>query len=78
MTLMDVGRLCRVTRGREALEPCVIVDKVDDNTTLIAGPNVKSRKISINHLEPYPLVVKVSKGASQDKVVKALEKEGLV
>jgi len=58
----------------------VIVDLIDDNFALVTGPKeisgVKRRRANIKHLIPLEDTVKVSKGASDDEVKRALEAEG--
>jgi large subunit ribosomal protein L14e len=61
----------------EVVRYCVIVDKVDKNFVLIEGKGVKRKKTNVTHLEPLPIVLKISKGADDKAVVSALEKEGV-
>ncbi|MBU4266045.1 MAG: 50S ribosomal protein L14e [Candidatus Altiarchaeales archaeon] len=75
--ILEVGRVCRKTRGRDAGSYCVVVDKADKNQVTIDGSNVRRKKTSIRHLEPLPVVLKIKKGAKKDEVAKALKKEGL-
>jgi len=74
--ILTIGRVCRKTRGRDAGSYCVVVDKGDKNKVMIDGRNIRRKKVSIKHLEPLPLVLKIKKGAEKDEVTKALEKEG--
>ena len=66
--LMDVGRVCVKTRGKEAGKKCVITELIDKKFVVIAGPGVKKRKCNIAHLEPTPKVIDV-------KDEKLIEKE---
>lgn len=75
--ILEVGRVCRKTRGRDAGSYCVVVDKAEKNQVTIDGSNVRRKKTSIRHLEPLPVVLKIKKGAKKDEVAKALKKEGL-
>lgn len=72
--MMEIGRVCIKTAGRNAGNYCVIVDVIDKNFVLIDG-NVKRRKCNIKHLEPLSLIVKIKKGASTSSVHEAMKKE---
>ncbi len=80
--VIEVGRICVKIAGREAGRKCVIVDIIDDNFVLITGPKsltgVKRRRCNIKHLEPTEFKVDIPKGASDEEVLKALEKAGLL
>ncbi|RLG87986.1 MAG: 50S ribosomal protein L14e [Thermoprotei archaeon] len=82
MPAIEVGRICVKLRGREAGRKCVIVDIIDDNFVLITGPKgvsgVKRRRVNINHIEPLDKKIEISKGASDEEVLKALEEAGLI
>ncbi|MEM1873342.1 MAG: 50S ribosomal protein L14e [Acidilobaceae archaeon] len=82
MPLIEVGRICVKTRGREAGRKCVIVDIVDSNFVLVTGPKsisgVKRRKCNISHLEPLDKKISITKGASDEEVEKALREVGLL
>ena len=56
MALLDVGRVCRKTRGRDAGEYCVITGKAEGGF-MVDGVNVRKKKVSGGHLEPTPWVV---------------------
>ncbi|ODS38728.1 MAG: hypothetical protein A7316_07320 [Candidatus Altiarchaeales archaeon WOR_SM1_86-2] len=75
--IMSVGRVCKKVTGRDAGNYCVVIGKLERNSVLVDGKNVRRRKVSIGHLEPLPLKVKVGQNADTENVVKALEKEGL-
>ncbi|MCE4604511.1 MAG: 50S ribosomal protein L14e [Aeropyrum sp.] len=79
--VIEVGRLCVKTRGREAGRKCVIVDIIDENFVLITGPKsltgVRRRRTNINHIEVLDKKVEISKGASDEEVLKAIEDAGL-
>ena len=79
--MIDVGRICVKTAGREAGKFCVVVDVLDDKFVLVTGPRVvtrvKRRKCNIEHLEPTPEVIKVKKNASDDEVISAYKRDGV-
>lgn len=74
--ILDVGRVCRKTAGKEAGKYCVVVDKPEKNIIAVDGKEIKKKKTSIWHLEPLPEVLKIKKGAKTEDIVKALEKAG--
>ena len=71
--MIDIGRLCVKTAGRDARRKCVIVDIVDDNYVLIDG-NVRRKKCNVKHLEPLDKVIKIKKGASHDVIASEFKK----
>ncbi len=71
--MIDVGRLCMKTAGRDAGKIVVVVEKVDDNFVIING-NVKRKQCNIAHLEPLQQVLKIKKGASTEDVKVELKK----
>ncbi len=80
--VFDVGRLCVKVAGREAGKKCVVVDIIDDKFVLVTGPKsltgVKRRRANVKHLEPLDKKIRIKKGASDEEVLEALEKEGLI
>ena len=74
--LIEIGRLCIKTAGRDAGLKCVIVDILGNKFVLIDG-ETRRRKCNILHLEPLKDVIKVKKNASHDEVKKEFEKLGL-
>ena len=79
--VFEVGRICVKTRGREAGKMCVVVDIIDDDFLLITGPRqltgVKRRKVNVKHVEPTQYKINISKGASDEDVIKAIEEAKL-
>ncbi|MCG2881360.1 MAG: 50S ribosomal protein L14e [Acidilobus sp.] len=82
MPAIEVGRLCYKVRGHEAGRKCVIVDIIDENMVLVTGPKqltgVKRRRANIKHIVPLDRVISISKGASDEEVLKALQEAGLL
>ncbi len=72
MSAYDVGRVCVKLRGREAGRRCVIVDVIDRNYVLVAGPDVKRRRVNMSHLAPMGEVVGIQRGASDEEVAGVL------
>jgi large subunit ribosomal protein L14e len=63
--MIEIGRLCVKTAGRDAGLKCIIVDILDDKFVLIDG-ETRRRKCNILHLEPLKDVIKIKKNASHD------------
>ncbi|MBI2208678.1 50S ribosomal protein L14e [Candidatus Woesearchaeota archaeon] len=74
--MIEIGRLCVKTAGRDAGLKCVIVDILDNKFVLIDG-ETRRRKCNILHLEPLKDVIKVKKNASHEDIRKEFEKLGL-
>ncbi len=73
--MMEIGRICMKTAGRERGKVCVIVDILDENFVLIDG-NVRRRRCNIDHLEPTPKKLDINKGARTETILKALKEAG--
>ncbi|MHA1238747.1 MAG: 50S ribosomal protein L14e [Candidatus Odinarchaeia archaeon] len=82
MALIEVGRICVKTAGREAGRKCVIVDVIDKNYVLVTGPRdvsgVKRRRTNVKHIELTPVKIDIPKGASDEEVKKSLEDVGKI
>ena len=82
MPAIEVGRICVKICGREAGKKCVIVDIIDKSFVLVTGPKsvtgVKRRRANINHLEPLAEKIDIKRGASDEEVIEALKKKGLL
>ena len=74
--MIEVGRLCIKTAGRDAGQKCVVVELIDTMFVMIDG-ETRRRKCNILHLEPTKQVVELKKGASHSDVEKALDKIGV-
>ena len=79
--MLEVGRVCVKTAGREAGRYCVIVKKVDENFVLVTGPKaltrVRRRKCNITHLEPILEKISIKAEASDLDIIAAYEKASL-
>ena len=80
MSLLESGRVCLKTAGREAGKICVVLDKVDNDFVLVTGPRVLSgvrkRKCNISHLEPLEVKLKVKGDSSDEDIMDLFKKEG--
>ncbi len=74
--VLEVGRLCVKTAGRDAMQYCVVVEVVDETYVLVDG-NTRRKKVNRLHLEPLNKVLSVKKGASTKDVLAVFEKEGI-
>lgn len=81
MPVVEIGRICVKTYGREAGRKCVIVDIIDENFVVVTGPKkltgIRRRRVNVGHIEPVDAKVNIEKGASDEEVEKAIESSGL-
>ena len=75
--MIDVGRVCVKTAGREAGKKCVVVEVADANFVVVDG-NVRRRKCNIAHLEPVDQTIDLEKDGSRESVVRAFEQLGML
>jgi len=71
--VIEVGKICVKTAGRDAGLKCVIIDILDDKFVLIDG-ETRRRKCNILHLEPLKEVIKIKKNASHEEIKKEFGK----
>ncbi len=71
--MLEIGRLCVKTVGRDAREYCVVIEIIDKTYVLIDG-NTRRKKVNKSHIEPLSKTVDIKKGASTKDVITALEK----
>ena len=60
MSLLEVGRVCRIVAGRDAGAVCAVIQAGKEGL-MVDGPNINPSKISAKHLEPYPIVLDLKK-----------------
>lgn len=72
MSAFDVGRVCVKLKGREKGSECVVVDVIDRNYVVIAGPDVKRRRVNMHHLRPLDRVLDLGRDASDEEVALVL------
>jgi large subunit ribosomal protein L14e len=81
MSLVEVGRVCVKTHGRESGNKCVVVERIDKNFVLVTGPQkltgVRRRRANVDHITPTSKNVDIKAGAADDAVTKALESANL-
>ncbi|MBI3036253.1 50S ribosomal protein L14e [Candidatus Woesearchaeota archaeon] len=74
--MIDVGRLCVKTAGKDAGKSCVVVEVVDDNFVVVDG-QLKRKRCNVDHLEPSHHQLPVAAGSSHEEVVDALGAVGI-
>ena len=74
--MLEEGRLCVKTAGRDAGEYCVIVEVIDNKYVLIDG-NTRRKKVNKAHIEPLAKNLGVKKGADTSAVKDAFDKAGI-
>ncbi len=81
MPAIETGRVCVKTAGRDAGKYCVIAKVLDKNFAEITGPKALSgvarARANANHLEATADKVEIKAGASDEDILKAVEKAGL-
>ena len=70
---MGIGRVCIKQTGRESGNKCVIIDILDRNFVLVTGPEVRRRRVNMNHLLPIDEFVNINRNATDEVVVAALK-----
>lgn len=75
--MLEIGRVCIKTSGRDAMQYGVIVEKIDENFVVLDG-QVRRRKVNIQHIEPLMKTVDIKAKADTKTVIKALEGVGIV
>ncbi len=77
MSLVEVGRICVKTHGREAGKKCIVVERVDKNFVLVTGPQevtgVRRRRANVDHLNPTTKQVDIKAAADDPAIVKAIK-----
>lgn len=72
MPAMDIGRVCLKVKGREQGEKCVVIDVIDRNFVIVVGPNVKRRRVNMNHILPLDEAVELQRNATDEEAIAAL------
>lgn len=75
--MIQVGRVCIKTAGRDSGELAVVLTEPENNSVLVDG-NVRRKKCNIKHLEPTSRLLDVKEEASTSEVHKAMEAAGLM
>jgi large subunit ribosomal protein L14e len=88
MVSLEIGRVCLKIVGREAGKICTVVKKITEGKSksqpfvLITGPklltDVKRIRCNIEHLEATQYTVSIKEDASDEEVIEAYKKAGLI
>ena len=70
---IDIGRVCMKLQGREKGKKCVILDVIDRNFVVVAGPGVKRRRVNMDHILALDEIVNVQRDASDAEIAGALK-----
>ena len=71
--MIEVGRLCVKTAGRDAMEYCVVAEVVDDRMVTVDG-NTRRKNVNKAHLEPLPLKLDIKQGSDRATIQQEFEK----
>ncbi|MGY0288508.1 MAG: 50S ribosomal protein L14e [Candidatus Methanodesulfokora washburnensis] len=81
MGVIEVGRMCIKTAGREAGRKCVVVKLLDENFVVVTGPKeltgVKRRRVNVKHLVPLNIKIDIEEDADDKKVIEALKETSI-
>lgn len=82
MASLETGRVCMKIAGHESGGYCVVLKNMDKSFALVTGPKiltgVKRRKSNVMHLEPTQYRIEIAEDATDEQVIQAMEKGGLV
>ena len=70
--MIDIGRICVKTAGKDAGKPVVVVEQVDNSFVIIDG-QVKRKRCNIKHLEPTTKTITLKTKSTHADVVKAFK-----
>jgi large subunit ribosomal protein L14e len=82
MVSLPTGRVCMKIAGRESGKYCVVLKKENEAFALVTGPKiltgVKKRRCNVEHLEPLPHTLEINENSSDEEIIAAYRKAGLV
>ena len=71
--IMEIGRVCIKTKGREAGRKVIVLSEVKSGKVLIDGEKVKRKECNVLHLFPLKDKMTIGKEAKHEEVVKVLK-----
>jgi large subunit ribosomal protein L14e len=74
--MLEIGRLCVKTAGRDAMQHCIVVEIIDEKYVLVDG-NTRRKKVNILHLEPLSKKFEIKKGADTKTVHELFKEENI-
>lgn len=72
MSVIEVGRVCLKTKGKDAGKKVVIVN-FEKDFAIVDGPRVKRKKCNMQHLLPLKEKLEIKKDATKDEVKRLLK-----
>lgn len=77
MEIIDVGRVCIKTKGRDAGSIVAIIDVEgeDKNYAVIEGPKARRKKCNVKHLLFTDRKISIKKNATREEVMEKLAEE---
>jgi large subunit ribosomal protein L14e len=73
LAAIDIGRVCVKTQGREKGKKCVIIDVIDRNFVMVTGPEVRRRRVNMDHIRPLDEILNIQRDATDEEVFGALQ-----
>ncbi|MBI5871811.1 50S ribosomal protein L14e [archaeon] len=73
MKMIEAGRLCIKTAGRDAGKLAVIIKKIDNNYVLIDG-FTRRKKCNIRHIELLNKTIKADENTSKEEIIAGIGK----
>lgn len=70
--MLNIGRLCVKTAGRDATKYCVVVEEVDSKYVIIDG-YTRKKKVNKAHIEPLNKVLKIDSKSTSEDIRKAID-----
>ncbi len=68
--LFELGRVCVKIAGREAGKHCAVLEVIDSNYVVVAGPEVRKRRVNVAHLAPLNNTIDTKKDIAQQLIEK--------
>ncbi|MCX8158552.1 MAG: 50S ribosomal protein L14e [Candidatus Diapherotrites archaeon] len=72
MSLLEIGRVCIKTKGRDAGNAAVIVDVLPNNFVVVEGPKVRRRKCNSRHLIITDKKIDISKESDKREIYRKI------
>ncbi len=80
--IIDLGRLCIKTAGREKGRLCVVISNPQGGKVMITGARkyymCRRRLCNIKHLMPTRYKIDIQENASDEEVEKKLKEQGII
>ncbi len=74
--MIEIGRVCVKTAGRDAGKKGAVIDVINDNYAILDG-QIRRKKCNIKHLEPLEMTIKITRNATHEEVSAELKKLGI-